>query len=161
VTGSRKAGWKSLAADIILRARADTRGLFGDSSLTNEDKALLQCEADHWLAYHPWCQFLLDCALNPLFETDIQQKDVAKKFRQTRRRSYVSFLPNHDIIELFPLSFLAEALHIQKQRLYSAAQSGKLAVEVVGGMRRCSILDVAVALAEGVLNEPQKGNGPD
>lgn len=81
--------WKSLAAEIINRARADWRGAIGSGISNNLIKALLQYDAECWLEHDPWCQNLLDCIL-PM-EYDVPQSCIVAK--EHRWQNYYKYLP--------------------------------------------------------------------
>lgn len=144
--------WKSLAAEIINRARADCRGNIETSMGNDTIKGLIQYDAEHWLRANPWCQFLLDCCL-PI-ECDVLQYSVAVIEKQHRRRNYMKCLPQDlDMNAQIPVSSLVQITSIRY--LSDAVKTGRMqGTQQPNGKayKWCSSLaDVAHAIVVGEL----------
>lgn len=152
--------WKSLAAKVINRARADCRGAVGTGIEDNMTRALLQYDAEHWLEYDPWCQYLLDCALP--WECDVPQSLVLSQERKRRWKNYRKYLPfDTDFDEQFPIHALAKLTGLSKTRLNDAAQEGRLeATQGFNGVMPIwctSITEIARAVARGTIIIHRRG----
>lgn len=161
MTGARVGNdpWKSLAARVILRAQDDCRGCMESGIKDDVTKALIQYDAEQWLRFDWWCQYLLDCSL-PL-EYNAHQSILAQQSRERRRKSYKKYLPQDiDPDEQVPIHHLAKATGLSKIRLSNAAQDGRLsASQKANGPQTIwctSITEIACAVSKGLIATRRK-----
>ena len=147
--------WISLAARIIEQAQDDCKGIGHINSLDSSIlKALIQYDAERWLRFHPWCQFLLDCSL-PM-EYDVHQNDVALLTKKQRRVSYSKHLPHVDMTEQLPVTELSAVIGARVELIRNAIRENRLqGEEQVGPYGKMtlysSLADVAIALSSGSI----------
>jgi hypothetical protein len=118
--------WRSLAAEVVLRAKADIEGRLHDVH-NDFAKALIQYDAEEWVEHDPWCQCLLD-SIYP--DKNIEQASVAKRWRYGAHRiSYRKYLPEVRMTAWLTVTELCAATGLSNHKIRKAINDNRLHAE--------------------------------